>query len=188
MNDIEKNQYKLDEITPEIILKKYPVLLNYDFFSLAGGGHYGYFLDARGNAYFYHNPRKWNYFKSEEKNSETVFWGHEKDGTISREKLIQNLNGTENRLYDLPLFDFRWEEMSEYIISSEYEIFNGGCDMGIQSHSLLIFDKESDLFKRIILSTKGDVSMKSNSWFADEMLKFFHPKCATYAWNLANNF
>jgi hypothetical protein len=155
-------------------IQNLPFLLNYEYFSLAWGGeHKGYFIDVQGKILTYNMPEKWNYYISAEEYSENVFWGYETDGHISPKNLFENLNSLKNTSIDNCFVKININEMLKSLIESGFEYSFGGCDMGIRSYSILIFDKISGNYKRIILKTFGDKCITNKSSYTSELLKCF---------------
>ncbi|MFY7667714.1 MAG: hypothetical protein ACOVQG_03160 [Crocinitomicaceae bacterium] len=151
-------------------------LLNHEFFSIAWGQkHFGYFVDPI-NGYFieYQNPVNWNFFSSAKNEKNSVFWGHETDGFIMRKDLFQNINQLKITTIKQESVEFNLSEILNDIIKSGYDQVGGGCDMGISSYTILIYDIYKDLYTRNILNTDGDLCLRSRSLFANELMRYFH--------------
>ncbi|MFM7682697.1 MAG: hypothetical protein ACKO7P_08115 [Bacteroidota bacterium] len=150
-------------------------LLNREFFSIAWGQeHFGYFVDPI-NGYFinYQNPVNWNFFSSAKNKKENVFWGHETDGFITRKDLFQNINQLKVTNTEQESVEFNLSEIQNDLIKSGYDQVGGGCDMGISSYTILIYDIDNELYTRNILNTDGDVCLRSRSLFANELMRYF---------------
>ncbi len=151
-----------------------PFLFNYEYYSLAWGGkHNGYFMDSIGNMLRYNNPSKWNFYSSSEEFSSNVFWGYETDGQISPKHLFENLNSLKIESSDSSFMNIKIDEIVQSLTEAGFENSGGGCDMGINSYSILIFDNSCGLYNRIILKTTGDKCLLNKSDFTSELLKCF---------------
>ena len=152
-----------------------PFLLNYEYFSLAWGKkHEGYFIDSLGNILSYNMPTKWNFYTSSEEFSSEVFWGYEIDGQISPKHLFENLNSLKKKSSDCIFINISIDEIVQNLTESGFEYSGGGCDMGIRSYSILIFENNAGQYKRIILKTIGDECLTNKSSFTTELLKCFN--------------
>jgi hypothetical protein len=56
---------------------------------------------------------------------------------------------------------------------SGFDHLGGGCDMGIISYSILIYNPIKDEYRRNILKTEGDKDLTSKSSFTSELLSYF---------------
>ena len=150
-------------------------LLNYECFSLAWNEqHKGCFIDPfNGCLIEYHNPKDWIFFSSSEEYSTNVFWGYEKDGTIKRSDLFQNINNSKKSNIESGRIDVNIDEMLHDLIETGFDETLGGYDMGITSYSILIYDSINDEYRRNILKTEGDKHITSRSSFAPELLNYF---------------
>ena len=151
-----------------------PFFFNHEYYSLAWGRkHKGYFMDSIGNMLRYNNPSKWNFYSSSEEFSSNVFWGYETDGQISPKHLFENLNSLKIESSDSRVINIKIDEIVQSLTEAGFENSGGGCDMGINSYSILIFDNSCGLYNRIILKTTGDKCLLNKSDFTSELLKCF---------------
>jgi hypothetical protein len=158
-----------------------PFLLHYERYSLGWDScHEGFFIDPQGNVYSYEKPYYWNSFISPEQNGDEFFWGYETDGQISPQKSFENLKKSKKLNSDLgPIalylghIELNMDEVFADLAKSEIDEFGAGCDMGVKSFAVLIFDKTVDLYKRIILKTSGDRSCENLSNFTPELIRYF---------------
>ena len=152
-----------------------PFLLHYEYFNLAWGKiHEGYFIDSLGNILSYNMPTKWNFYTSLEKFSSKDFRGNEIDGQISPKHLFENLNSLKKKSSDCNFININIDEIVQNLTKSDYEYSYAGCDMGIRSYSILIFDNNCGQYKRIILKTIGDTCLINKSSYTVELLKCFN--------------
>ena len=151
-----------------------PFFLNYEYFNIARGrNHEGYYIDHQGNILKYRKPEKWNYFYNSDKFSSDTFWGYELDGKISSKDLFQNLNNCSIGIVESQLNKINLEEIIQNLNESGYDKTIGGCDMGIRSYSILVYDNLNDQYKRIVLKTYGDISLTNKSVHTSKLLRYF---------------
>nr|WP_294873517.1 hypothetical protein [uncultured Pedobacter sp.] len=118
-------------------------------------------------------PEKWHRYKT---NSERHSWGDETDGTISAIELFENLGHT---IEAKPLFKFMrrttpiTQTMIDDLLTSKTVEGYGHCctDSGILSHSLLVYDSEIDLYKRILLNSYGAMEMVNQSIYTKQIIR-----------------
>ena len=164
MNNTEYN----DENIPSFFL-------NYEYFNLAWGRrHHGYFLDPlHGLIMEYQNPKDWFSFSSTEKYSTNVFWGYEKDGAIQRKLLFHNIKQSTKRAIRPTMDSIDLDKIKMDLDTSGFDDSGGGCDMGVTSYTLLIYDPIKDVYRRKILKTKGDSCLTNKSSYTQELLSCF---------------
>jgi hypothetical protein len=157
-----------DENTPSY-------LLNYEYFSLAcGRKHRGYFIDpVQGSFIEYQNPKDYIFFSSSEEYSTNVFWGYETDGLIKRKGLLKNINNSKKRTVEPIITNINLGKIIKDLDESGFDHLGGGCDMGIISYSILIYNPIKDEYRRNILKTEGDKDLTSKSSFTSELLSYF---------------
>jgi hypothetical protein len=69
--------------------------------------------------------------------------------------------------------NIKLDEIVQSLTEAGFEDAGGGCDMGIKSYSILIFDNSCSQYKRIILKTLGDKCLTNKSLYTSELLKYF---------------
>lgn len=150
-------------------------LLNYEYFNLAWGSiHEGYFIDpVKGSFIEYKNPKNWNFFSSTEEYSNNVFWGYETDGVIKRKDLFRNINNSKKQAMEPIITKINLDKIIQDLTESGFDYLGGGCDMGITSYSILIYDPIKDEYRRNILKTEGDICLTSKSSFTSKLLSYF---------------
>ena len=91
-------------------------------------------------------------------------WGQDKISFIEKGKLLNNLAECEMKYRDNKIgTDSIFSLIEELIKSNLIETGPGGCDMGLQSKSILIFDDFNNNYKRILLECQGDFFLELNS-------------------------
>jgi hypothetical protein len=135
------------------------ILIQQDYYSIAWGlKHNGYYISSEGIKYSYDKPKQWNFYERLNHNGpKERSWGNDKISFIERNKLLKNL-GVCKISYTKSKFD---QDKLFYIIdeltnSELIETMVGGCDMGLHSTSLLVFDNLNNTYKRILLGCQGD--------------------------------
>ena len=158
----------------EFSIQNSPFFLNYEYFNIAWGrNHEGFYIDPQGNILDYKMPKMWNYFSSSEIYSSNTFWGYEIDGIIRAVDLIQNLNNCNLRIFKSQEIEINLVKIIQNLKESGFNEYGGGCDMGIRSHSILVYDNLNDQYRRIILKTEGDKNLINRSVNTQELLKYF---------------
>jgi hypothetical protein len=152
-----------------------PFLLQYEYYSIAWGSrHEGYFIEPNGNVLSYKDPRNWNHYKSDEEYSSNTFWGYETDGRICPKSLFENLDGLKKQSSNSGITTLNMNaEMLQDLMESEFEYGNGRCDAGVYSHAMIVFDKTSGSYKRIVLKTTGEKILTNKSAFTAKLLNCF---------------
>lgn len=159
---------------PNYSVQNLPFLLTYEYYNISRGlKHDGFYIDPAGNILHYLMPKKWNFNTSSCNNNLTDFKYHEIDGEISPEALFQNLQNLikKNSIFNIINFDLA--EILQDILGAGYENTGGGCDMGIHSYSILIYDSTCDKYKNIILKTNGDLCITNKSIYTKKLLTYF---------------
>jgi hypothetical protein len=142
------------------------LLFQQDYYSIAWGlKHQGYYISSEGIKYSYNNPIKWNFYeKLRIDGTKEMSWGHDKISFIEKGKLLKNLVECEMKYTDNKIeTDSIFSVIDELIKSDLIETRFGGCDMGLQSTSLLIYDDLNNNYKRILLECQGDFFLELNS-------------------------
>lgn len=149
--------------------------LNYEYFNLAWGKtHKGYFLDPVNGLFMaYQNPDDWYSFTSFEKFSGNCFWGYEKDGVIHRKLLFSNIRRATQKTIPPTMQPMDLDKIEGDLDASGFDDSGGGCDMGVTSYTLLIYDPVKDVYRRKILKTEGDACLTNKSSFTQELLNYF---------------
>lgn len=167
---IELNHLQVDRFTTQNL----PFIYQSEYYSLAWGREQnGFYIDPEGRKYKYKMPEKWHRHKT---NSERHSWGDEADGTISATELFENLGHT---IEAKPLFKFmqRTTPITQTIIddlltSTIVEGYGHCCtDSGILSHSLLVYDSESDFYRRILLNSYGMMEKVNQSIYTYKIIR-----------------
>jgi hypothetical protein len=154
--------------------KNLPFFLNYEYSFFGKGSKLeGYFIDSDGNILSYNMPERWNFYTSSKNPKSDDFLGSETDGQISPEHLFENLNSLKKKNGHFSLIKTNMDEIVKSLNESGFENKFGGCDMGIRSYSILIFDDISGQYKRIILKTLGNIRITNKSFYTSELLKRF---------------
>jgi hypothetical protein len=160
---------------PNYSVQNLPFLLTYEYFNLSRGlKRDGFYIDPSGNTLSYMMPKNWNFYKSSHNNNSNDFRGHEIDGQISPQELFQNLQNLIKKDSIFNIINFDLAEIKRDILKAGYENTAGGCDMGIHSFSILIYDSTCDQYRRIILKTTGDLCITNKSIYTQKLLRYFN--------------
>ena len=142
------------------------ILIQQDYYSIAWGlKHNGYYMNSEGIKYSYDKPQKWNFYERLNSNGQKErSWGNDKISFIERNKLLMNLEFCE-KSYSKSKFDQdNLLNLIDELINSELiETMVGGCDMGLHSTSLLVFDSLNNTYRRILLGCQGDFFLELNT-------------------------
>jgi hypothetical protein len=159
-----------------------PFLLTYEYYNLSRGlKHDGFYIDPSGNILNYVMPNKWNFYTSSCSNNLNNFRPHEIDERISPEELFQNLHNLIKKNSIFSIINFDLAEILQDILEAGYENTDGGCDMGIHSYSILVYDSTCDKYKNIILKTTGDLCITNKSIYTEKLLGYFYSACSDHA-------
>ncbi len=166
----ELSHSQLDRFT----IDNLPFVYQSEYYSLAWGREQkGFYVDPEGRKYKYKMPEKWHRHKT---TCERHSWGDETDGTISATELFENLGHT---IEAKPLFKFMRRTtpitqtmIDDLLISKTIEGYGHCCtDSGILSNSLFVYDSESDLYRRILLNSYGEMEKVNQSIYANKILQ-----------------
>ena len=142
------------------------ILIQQDYYSIAWGlKHNGYYMNSEGIKYSYDKPQKWNFYERLNSNGQKErSWGNDKISFIERNKLLMNLDFCE-KSYSKSKFDQDnlLNLIAELTNSELIETMVGGCDMGLHSTSLLVFDSLNNTYRRILLGCQGDFFLELNT-------------------------
>ena len=137
-----------------------------DYYSIARGlKHSGCYITSEGIKYAYDNPSRWNFYEilNQEGRKERST-GYDKLSFIERNKLLHNLGSCEISFTSSKIEQERIISIIDELTNSELIVAGGGgCDMGLHSRSLLVFDNFKNNYKRILLGCQGDSDLELNS-------------------------
>jgi hypothetical protein len=160
-------------------VEQIPYIYQFEYLNNAWGRvHYGYFIDPDGNRYKYKDPKSWFFntkeddvkppydFKSFENRKRT-------SDTFEPEELFTNLRSSVKQTGLFSLFKSKLElsdDTLQDLMTSEVKDFGPqGCDMGMKSNILWIYDAATMLYKRILLRAVGDQRFVNQSRVATEL-------------------
>jgi hypothetical protein len=151
---------------PVLPLEAPRFLFQQDFYSIAWElKHQGYYINPEGIKYSYDNPANWNFY--EKPNNDGKYersWGIEKISFIEKNNLLKNLNSCDIRFTKNKIESDRILSLIDELTYSDLiEANMRGCDMGLHSSSLLVFDDLNNKYKRILLDCQGDRFLELNS-------------------------
>lgn len=135
------------------------ILIQQDYYSIAWGlKHNGCYINSEGIKYSYDKPKKWNFYQKLNSNGQKErSWGSDKISFIERDKLLMNLEFCKKSYLKNKFDENKLLNIVDELTNSELiETMVGGCDMGLHSTSLLVFDSLNNNYRRILLGCQGD--------------------------------
>lgn len=162
------------QLADNFTIEKLPFIYQSEYYSLAWGWEQiGFYVDPEGRKYKYKMPEKWHRYKT---NSGNHSWGYETGGTISATDLFENLKQT---VEVKSLFNFMHrtnpvtQTMIDDLLTSTVVEGYGHCcsDAGVLSHSLLVYDSEIDLYRRVLLSNYREMEKINQSIYANKIIR-----------------
>jgi hypothetical protein len=151
-------------------------LFQEDYYSIAWGrNHGGYYIDLEGKKYSYKQPLNWNFYETQKKDGKMErSWGIEKIAFIEKNLLLENLSFCEISFTEQKIEAHEIDSLIDELIQADLvDTGFGGCDMGLQSKALLVFDNINNTYKRILLSCEGDKFAILNSPKTTLILQLF---------------
>ncbi len=142
------------------------ILIQQDYYSIAWGlKHNGYYINSEGIKYSYDNPPKWNFYERINNNGQKErSWGNDKISFIKKNKLLRNLEFCKISYSNSKFNQDKLFNIIDELTNSELiETMVGGCDMGLHSTSLLVFDSLNNTYRRILLDCQGDFFLELNT-------------------------
>ena len=157
-----------------------PYLYQYEYLNKAWGVvHEGYFVLPDGSKYKYNSPKQWSYMtklvidKGDDLDAEEGRAYVVTKDTLEPEELFTNLRSSVKQTGLSSLFKSKLElsdDILQELMNSEVEDFGfRGCDMGMKSNILWIYDAATMLYKRILLHANGDQKFVNQSRAAREL-------------------
>jgi hypothetical protein len=155
-------------------IENVPYLYQYEYLNKAWGiVHNGYFVMPDGSKYKYNSPKQWSYMtklvidKGDDLDAEEGRAYVVTKDTLEPEELFTNLRSSVKQRGLFSLFRSKLElsdDILQELMTSEVEDFGfRGCDMGMKSNILWIYDATTMLYKRILLSADGDIKARNQS-------------------------
>jgi hypothetical protein len=159
----------------EMNARKIPYIYQSEYYSLAWGKkHRGFYVLPNGDKYVYNNPKSFNFYKIEGGNEFDTAWGDETNLTIAPELLFENLEKCTKKQGWLSFFRsktlLKQQVLNELLKSNVTSYGQILCDAGILSNSLLIYDDELQLYKRILLTARGDRKALNQSKYKSDVV------------------
>ncbi len=166
MNWIKQILGILVKCRSDLIVEPPHIIFQVDYYSIARGlKHSGYYITSEGIKYSYDKPSKWNFCeKLNQDVKKERSWSSDKLSFIEKNKLLQNLGSCEISSTPFIIEHENIISIIDELTNSELiEVGGGGCDMGLHSRSLLVFDNLNNNYKRILLGCQGDLDLELNS-------------------------
>jgi len=154
-----------------------PYVYQSEYYSLAWvHEHYGFYIDPTGAKYHYKQPEDWRFYTVqpyEEQPPAKAVWGYETTGEIKPEDLFHNMSNAtrKSNLFSFLKRNYVTDEMMASLMKSKVTGRRGDkTDSGTRSNALLIYDSDSNLYRRILLSASGEMEMLNTNRHTESLL------------------
>ncbi len=147
------------ETNPDDITQ--PVLFEYEYLNHAWiYTHFGWMIDSKGDLVGFQNPKHWVH--------------PDNDGYISKDDLIANLNQQDTTFFSVDLykaldyFEDRFDMLSTDLDTSDVYM----ADAGIGGLYVYVWDSNKELYKKQLLESSGDFSVRNTKPKVDGLVKW----------------